>query len=137
MLRRQKNPTGFAVLSKAGTKGSVSVHCWARRRGDRGPHPSRNAERAADTAGHSTQMLLWHKRQKEKNEINHEAHKSQFPNRNRLLMMSLQPLLGCTGLEQGSTWIWMEQNQPSSEYPTLGATPGSRLCLQTTQEQLG
>lgn len=95
----RKNSSGFAVLSRAGTKGSVSVHCWARRRGDRGPHPSRNAERAADTAGHSTQTLLWHKGQKEKNEINHEAHKSQFPNRNRLLMMSLQPLPGCTGLE--------------------------------------
>lgn len=101
------------------------MHCWARRRGDRGPHPSRNADRAADTAAHSTQMLLWHTRQKEKNEINHEAHKSQFPRRNRLLLMSLQPLLGCTGLGQGSTWIWMEQNQPSSGYPTLGTAPGS------------
>lgn len=47
-----------------------------------------------------TQTLLWHKGQKDKNEINHEANKSQFPSRNRQLMMSLQPLLGCTGLEQ-------------------------------------
>lgn len=53
MLGRQENSAGFAVLSRAGSKGSVSVNCWAQRRGDRGPHPSRNAERAADTAGHS------------------------------------------------------------------------------------
>lgn len=53
MLGRPKNSTGFAVVSRAGTEGSVSVHCWAWRRGDCGPQPSRNADRAADTAGHS------------------------------------------------------------------------------------
>lgn len=66
-----------------------------------------------------TQTFLWHKGQKEKNEINHEAHKSQFPNRNRLLMMSLQPLLGCVRLEQQSARIRTEPNQLSREYPTL------------------